>query len=64
MRLVAIDPETGEMSTVAEGLGFSPGGPEGAPPTMIMSSVAVGPSGAIYVTGDQANVVYRIEPGE
>ena len=27
-----------------------------------MSSVAVGPSGVIYVTGDLANVLYRIEP--
>jgi glucose/arabinose dehydrogenase len=31
---------------------------------MLMSSVAVGPSGVLYVTGDLANVVYRIEPGK
>ena len=33
-------------------------------PTWIFNGVAVGPSGAIYVTGDIANVLYRIEPGE
>jgi glucose/arabinose dehydrogenase len=61
-RLVAIEPATGDMSTIAEGLGFNPDAPGGAPPTMVMSSVAVGPSGVIYVTGDLANVLYRIEP--
>jgi thiosulfate/3-mercaptopyruvate sulfurtransferase len=60
-RLVAIDPATGALNTIAEGLGFNPQGPEGAPPTMLMSSVAVSPSGVLYVTGDLANVVYRIE---
>jgi glucose/arabinose dehydrogenase len=28
----------------------------------IFNGVAVGPSGAIYITGDVANVLYRIEP--
>ncbi len=63
-RLLAIDLATGAVSTVAVGLGFDTVAPEGQPPTGIMSSVAVGPSGAIYVTGDEANVVYRIEPGQ
>jgi sugar lactone lactonase YvrE len=62
-RLVAIDLATGALSIVAEGLGFNPGAPEGSAPTGIMSSVAVGPSGVLYVTGDLANVVYRIELG-
>jgi DNA-binding beta-propeller fold protein YncE len=62
-RLMAIDPATGEVSTLAEGLGFNAEVPEGGMPTWIMSSVAVGPSGVIYVTGDLANVLYRIEPG-
>lgn len=61
-RLLAIEPATGAVSTMAAGLGFNPTAPEGAPPTMVMSSVAVGPSGTIYVTGDLANVLYRIEP--
>ena len=63
-RLVAINLGTGSLHTIAEGLGFNPRAPEGAPPTMLMSSVAVSPSGVLYVTGDLANVVYRIEPGK
>ncbi len=61
-RLVAIELDTGALATIAEGLAFNPEGPEGAPPTMVMSSVAIDPSGVIYVTGDLANVLYRIEP--
>jgi hypothetical protein len=29
-------------------------------PTLFFNGVAVGPSGAIYVTGDKDNVLYRI----
>ncbi len=63
-RLLAVDLATGEMSTLAEGLEFSPGAPEGGPPTFVMNSMAVDPAGVIYVTGDRANVLYRIEPVE
>jgi sugar lactone lactonase YvrE len=63
-RLLAIDLETGALSTVAEGLGFDSVAPEGMPPTGVMSGVAVSPSGTIYVTADEANVVYRIDPAE
>ena len=61
-RLSSIDLETGKVSTVAEGLELGAQGAEGYPPTWIFNGVAVGPSGAIYVTGDIANVLYRIEP--
>lgn len=61
-RLLAIDLTTGAVSTMAEGLGFDTVAPEGQPLTGIMSSVAVGPSGAIYVTGDDPAALYRIEP--
>lgn len=63
-RLVAIDLGTGALSVIAEKLGFNPAGPEGIIPTGVMSSVAVSPSGVLYVTGDLANVVYRIAPGK
>jgi steroid delta-isomerase-like uncharacterized protein len=63
-RLVAFDLGTGALSVIAEKLGFNPAGPEGIIPTGVMSSVAVSPSGVLYVTGDLANVVYRIEPGK
>ncbi|MBK8799395.1 MAG: hypothetical protein IPM07_25235 [Anaerolineales bacterium] len=61
-RLLSIDLTTGAVRTLAEGLGFDPVAPEGQTPTGLMSSVAVSPSGAIFVTGDLANVLYRIEP--
>lgn len=62
-RLSRIDPSTGTVSTVAEGLELgAPGIPVAAPPTFFFSGVTVGPSGAIYVTGDIANVIYRIWP--
>jgi sugar lactone lactonase YvrE len=61
-RLSSIDLETGKVSTVAEGLELGAQGVEGYPPTWIFNGVAVGSSGVIYVTGDIANVLYRIEP--
>ena len=63
-RLLAIDLATGGMSTLAAGLAFSPGAPAGGPPTFVMNRMAVDPAGVIYVTGDRANVLYRIEPVE
>ena len=35
-------------------------GPSGPTPTYHFSDVAVGPSGMVYVSGDGANVIYRI----
>lgn len=52
----------GTVSTVAEGLELGTAGPLTMPPVWILDGVAVGPSGAIYVSGGKANVLYRIEP--
>jgi sugar lactone lactonase YvrE len=60
-RLSRIDIATGEVSTVAEGLELGAEGVPGFPATWGFNGVAVGPSGAIYVTGDVGNVLYRIE---
>jgi sugar lactone lactonase YvrE len=59
-RLSRIDPATGKVSTMADGLAFEPPMP-GAPPTTIFNGVAVGPSGAIYVTGAEERALYRID---
>jgi sugar lactone lactonase YvrE len=61
-RLSRIDTATGEVNSVAEGLELgAQGPPDGAPPTWAFNGVAVGPSGAVYITGDKANVLYRLE---
>jgi glucose/arabinose dehydrogenase len=68
-RLLAVDPATGAVQVMAEGLGFTADnatsiGPTSLPPYWIYNGVAVGPSGAIYVSGDAANVIYRIPPAQ
>jgi len=63
-RLSLINTATGEVSAVAEGLELGAEGPPGVPRTFGFNGVAVGPSGAIYVTGDIGSVLYRIEPLE
>jgi sugar lactone lactonase YvrE len=60
-RLSRIDP-AGNVTTVADGLELGVQGSAGAPPTLAMSSVAVERDGTIFVTGDLANVVYRLRP--
>lgn len=62
-RLSAIDPASGAVTTVAEGLRLGAPASAGAPPTWIFNGVAVAPSGAIYVTGDVAGEIYRVDPG-
>ena len=61
-RLSRVDLTTGEVSAVVDGLELGAEGPPGMPPTWGFNGVAVGPSGAIYITGDVANVLYRIWP--
>ncbi|WP_437876732.1 hypothetical protein [Sorangium sp. So ce513] len=58
-RLVRIDPSTGATSVVARRLQVGLDAGTGMVPTLAISSVAVGASGAIYVTGDKGNVLYR-----
>lgn len=61
-RLCRIDLSSGGVTPVAEGLLLGSEAIPGTPPTGIFNGVAVGPSGAIYVTGDRGNVVYRLDP--
>jgi sugar lactone lactonase YvrE len=60
-RLSLVNTGTGEVSSVAEGLELGAEGVAGMPSTWGFNGVAVGPSGAVYVTGDIGNVLYRIE---
>jgi len=62
-RLLRIEMAAGQVSTIAQGLGVGgKGPPKNAPPSWLFTGVAVGPSGAVYVTGDVANVLYKIVP--
>jgi sugar lactone lactonase YvrE len=61
-RLSRIDPTTGAVTLVADGLALGAEGVPGMPPTWNFNGVAIGPSGAIYVTGDVASVLYRFRP--
>ena len=63
-RLSRVDLATGELSIVVDGLELGATGPVGLPPTWGFNGVAVGSLGAIYITGDVTNVLYRIWPGE
>ena len=59
-RLVEIDPADGSRRTVAENLpiGLAPG--PGLPPPYVVTGVAVGRDGTIYMAADRNNAIYRI----
>ncbi|HEX6033551.1 MAG TPA: hypothetical protein VFY83_03915 [Anaerolineales bacterium] len=62
-RLSRIDLTTREVSVLADGLELGALAiPGGTPPTYQFNGVTVGSSGAIYVTGDITNFLYRIWP--
>ena len=60
-RLTAVDTESGERQTIAEGLEIGAEGMAGLPETFLFTGVAVAGDGTIYVSGDRANLVYRID---
>lgn len=62
-QLSRVDLTTGAVSVVASGLDVGMPGLEGFPPTWWFDGVAVGPSGAIYVSENGRNVLTRIWPG-
>jgi len=59
-RLSRIDPATGAVTELVSGLATGLAPFTGAPPLYVFSGVTVGPSGAVYVTGDLDNVLYRL----
>jgi len=61
-RLVEIDPADGKRRVVAENLPIGmPGGP-GMPPPFVVTGVAVGSDGTIYMSADGNNAIYKIRP--
>ncbi len=59
-KLTRINLETGEQTTLVEGLKPKEGGILGFPPQWILDNVAVGPSGDIYITGGASNSILKI----
>ncbi len=58
-RLSRIDPSTGTVIPVAEDLDLGESLPN-APPTWAFNGVAVGQRGAVYVSGDAGNKLYKL----
>ncbi|MEJ1168682.1 hypothetical protein [Variovorax sp. CCNWLW235] len=61
-RLVEIDPANGSRRTVAENLPIGLAAGPGLPPPYVVTGVAVGGDGSIYVAGDRNSAIYRIRP--
>lgn len=61
-RLVEIDPVNGSRRTVAENLPIGLAAGPGLPPPYVVTGVAVGSDGSIYMTADRNNAIYRIRP--
>ncbi len=61
-KLTEIDPATGTRRTVAENLPIGLEPSPGLPPPNVPTGVAVGADGAIYMSADRNNAVYRIRP--
>jgi sugar lactone lactonase YvrE len=61
-RLVEINPVDGSRRTVAEQLPIGLAGGPGMPPPYVVTGVAVGENGVIYMSADLNNAVYAIRP--
>lgn len=61
-RLVEIDPSNGSRRSVAENLPIGLVGGPGMPPPYVVTGVAVGADGSIYMSADLNNAIYRIRP--
>lgn len=61
-RLVEIDPANGARRTVADNLPIGLAASPGLPPPYVVTGVAVGSDGTIYMAADRNNAIYRIRP--
>jgi sugar lactone lactonase YvrE len=60
-RVTQVNPDSGEKQILVENLVLGLPGVPGFAPSHAFNGIAVGPSGAIFVTGDTQNAVYAIE---
>ncbi len=61
-RISRIDPATGAVTVLVDGLTPGMQGPEGFPPTWGFDGLAVGSAGAVYFTDNANSALYRIRP--
>ena len=61
-RIVSIDPASGAKTVIASNLDIGLEPFPGGPPALVPTGVAVGKSGAIYVSSDRRNALYKLTP--
>jgi len=61
-RVVAIDRTTGDRVIIATNLDIGLPGYKDGPPAFVTTGVAVGKSGAVYVSSDIRNAIYKLIP--
>ncbi|HEY2873846.1 MAG TPA: hypothetical protein VGJ56_18115 [Reyranella sp.] len=61
-RIVSIDPATGAKTVIASNLDIGLESYPGGPPMLVTTGVAVGAGGAIYVSSDRRNALYKLTP--
>lgn len=61
-RVVAIDPKDGKITPLAGNLAIGIASFQGGPPAYVPTGIAVGKSGAIYITSDVRNAIYKLTP--
>ncbi len=61
-RVVAIDPATGAKTVIASNLDIGLEPFPGGPPALVPTGVAVGKTGAVYVSSDRRNAMYKLTP--
>jgi DNA-binding beta-propeller fold protein YncE len=57
---VSINPETGVVETLAEGLTIGLPGPGGVPESYTPTGVAVSPAGTVYFSSDIEDALYKL----
>jgi sugar lactone lactonase YvrE len=61
-RIVSIDPATGAKTVIASNLDIGLESYPGGPAMLVTTGVAVGAGGAIYVSSDRRNAMYKLTP--
>jgi sugar lactone lactonase YvrE len=61
-RVLQIDPATGAKTVIAANLDIGLETYPGGPPALVTTGVAVSKSGAVYVSSDRRNAIYKLTP--